>query len=117
MGRPSKRGELLDAGVAILHRRGYAASSVESITEAAGVPKGALFNHFGSKEGFTNEALRRYFEPWRETASLILDDSSLSAVGKLHAMISAVTGMILKVVLARRSTRRIGPIDKGKHTP
>lgn len=60
MGRPSRRGELLDIGVDVLHRRGYSAASVEAITELAGVPKGAFFNHFGSKEAFAVEALRRY---------------------------------------------------------
>jgi TetR/AcrR family transcriptional repressor of nem operon len=91
MGRPSKRGELLEAGVDVFHRYGYAAASVESITEAAGVPKGALFNHFGSKEAFAIEALRRYFERWRESIAPIVPDRRIDAGKKLRLLIAAMT--------------------------
>jgi TetR/AcrR family transcriptional regulator, transcriptional repressor for nem operon len=91
MGRPSKRGELLDAGVDVFHRRGYAAASVETITETAGVPKGALFNHFGSKEGFANEALRRYFERWRDGIGPIVANPKIDALKKLRLLVASMT--------------------------
>jgi TetR/AcrR family transcriptional repressor of nem operon len=58
--RPSTKAQILDAGVAELHARGYSASSVEDITRAAGVPKGSFYNHFSSKEELAVEAVRRY---------------------------------------------------------
>jgi TetR/AcrR family transcriptional repressor of nem operon len=91
MGRPSRRGELLDAGVDVLHRRGYAAASVESITETVDVPKGAFFNHFGSKETFASEALRRYFERWQQQIEPIVNDANIGAVEKLRVMTAAAT--------------------------
>ncbi len=54
--------QIIDAGLAELHSRGYAACSVEDITKAAGVPKGSFYNHFASKEQFAVEAVRRYFQ-------------------------------------------------------
>jgi TetR/AcrR family transcriptional regulator, transcriptional repressor for nem operon len=60
--RVSVREQIVIAGLAELHARGYSACSVEDITKAAGVPKGSFYNHFGSKEEFAAEAVRRYFE-------------------------------------------------------
>ena len=62
MARPSVKQQIVEAGLAELHARGYAACSVEDITKAAGVPKGSFYNHFASKEAFAVEAVRRYFQ-------------------------------------------------------
>jgi len=62
MARPSVKQQIVEAGLAELHARGYAACSVEGITKAAGVPKGSFYNHFASKEDFAVEAVRRYFD-------------------------------------------------------
>ena len=50
MPRPSLREQLLSAGVETLHQRGFNATSVQDITDAAGAPKGSFYNHFKSKE-------------------------------------------------------------------
>ena len=50
MPKPNVREEILTAGLATLHSRGFNATSVQDITEAAGVPKGSFYNHFASKE-------------------------------------------------------------------
>lgn len=50
---PSKspaRTKLLDAALAIIRQRGFAATSVDDLCKAAGVTKGAFFHHFESKE-------------------------------------------------------------------
>ncbi len=44
------RGAILAAARILFAARGYAASSIAEIVEAAGVTKGALFHHFASKE-------------------------------------------------------------------
>lgn len=45
------RDRLLDAAIARFSTRGYAATSIREIVEAAGVTKPALYYHFQSKEG------------------------------------------------------------------
>ncbi len=49
--RSSARERLLHAAIARFSTRGYAATSIREIVEAAGVTKPALYYHFESKEG------------------------------------------------------------------
>ena len=47
---PEVRKNLLAAGLDLVHARGFAASGVKDITDAAGVPKGSFYAYFPSKE-------------------------------------------------------------------
>ncbi len=49
---PSKdaRAKLLDAALAVIRAKGFAATSVDELCQTAGVTKGAFFHHFRSKE-------------------------------------------------------------------
>ncbi|MFJ4466840.1 TetR family transcriptional regulator C-terminal domain-containing protein [Streptomyces sp. NPDC089424] len=60
MPRASLRENLVAAAVQEFHARGYAATGVKDITDAAGAPKGSFYNHFDSKEALAVVALERY---------------------------------------------------------
>src|SRR5687767_11794185 len=45
-----RRRDLLDAGLAVFLERGVAASTLDHVTQRAGVAKGTFYLHFGSKE-------------------------------------------------------------------
>jgi TetR/AcrR family transcriptional repressor of nem operon len=62
MRKPNVREELLAAGLETLHNRGFNATSVQDITEAAGVPKGSFYNHFASKEELGSAVVAAYAE-------------------------------------------------------
>jgi AcrR family transcriptional regulator len=49
--RAETRRALLDAGAALFAERGIGGASVDAIARAAGRTSGALYDHFGSKEG------------------------------------------------------------------
>ncbi|MEU4667463.1 TetR family transcriptional regulator C-terminal domain-containing protein [Amycolatopsis sp. NPDC023774] len=68
MPRPSVREVIVDTAVTEFHRYGFAACSVDTITRAAGVPKGSFYNHFKSKEDLGAEVVARYAESsgWRD---------------------------------------------------
>ncbi len=52
------RDRLLRAAVALFSTRGYAATSIREVVEAAGVTKPALYYHFQSKEGIYRAILQ-----------------------------------------------------------
>lgn len=52
---------LLAAGLDLVHARGFAASGVKNITDAAGVPKGSFYAYFPSKEAFAAAILEHYW--------------------------------------------------------
>jgi TetR/AcrR family transcriptional regulator, transcriptional repressor for nem operon len=58
---PDVRRRLLAAGLELVHARGFTASGVKDITEAAGVPKGSFYAYFPSKEAFAAEILEHYW--------------------------------------------------------
>jgi TetR/AcrR family transcriptional repressor of nem operon len=58
---PEVRKRLLAAGLDLIHARGFAASGVKDITEAAGVPKGSFYAYFASKEAFASAILDAYW--------------------------------------------------------
>lgn len=58
---PEVRKRLLAAGLDLIHARGFAASGVKDITEAAGVPKGSFYAYFPSKEAFAATILEDYW--------------------------------------------------------
>lgn len=62
MSKPNVRNQIINASLATLHSKGFNATSVQDITEAAGVPKGSFYNHFVSKEVLGVEVVKLYSE-------------------------------------------------------
>lgn len=60
MARPNLKEKILDAALDRLTAKGYGATSVQDITDAASAPKGSFYNHFRSKEHLAAEALQLY---------------------------------------------------------
>jgi AcrR family transcriptional regulator len=78
---------LLEAAFAVFAARGYRATRLEEVAEAAGVTKGAIYHYFDSKE----ELLRRAFEHrhhvmFTEIASAIEGERSPASVKVRHVL-------------------------------
>lgn len=58
---------LLDAALLVMRAKGYTATTVDDLCEAAGVTKGAFFHHFKSKEDLAIAAARH----WSETTNTL----------------------------------------------
>ncbi len=56
------RQQILDAALKLFSHRGYGATSVRDIAEAAGVSKGNVYHHFPDKETIFRALLDRYFQ-------------------------------------------------------
>src|SRR5215471_2459061 len=57
---PETKRKLLDAGIASMRVRGFNATTVDDICEAAGVTKGGFFHYFKSKEDLAAAAVMRF---------------------------------------------------------
>lgn len=78
------RERLLAAALELFNTRGYAATTVREIVEAAGVTKPVLYYHFQNKEGIYLHLMQRGFEDFEETVRSSLARPG-SAVDRLRA--------------------------------
>jgi TetR/AcrR family transcriptional regulator, transcriptional repressor for nem operon len=61
--KSSAKDKILDAALAVIRTRGYAATTVDDLCATAGVTKGAFFHHFKSKDDLAVAAA----DHWSET--------------------------------------------------
>ena len=59
--RETSRSALIEQGTQLMLRSGYSSTGLIELLQAANVPKGSFYNHFGSKEEFAVEVVRRYY--------------------------------------------------------
>jgi TetR/AcrR family transcriptional regulator, transcriptional repressor for nem operon len=89
--KPSHRDALLDAGLRVMFRKGYAGSGVRDIVADAAVAQGSFTNHFRSKEAFAVEVLDRYFASVSDVVREALEDDSLSPRERLRRYLDLIT--------------------------
>ena len=96
------RERLLCAAVELFARKGYAATTVREITDAAGVTKPVLYYHFGSKEGvyvaLLGDALK--------TFEALLEEG-LAQAGTVRDRIVRVLGDALDLMVANLDIVRL----------
>jgi AcrR family transcriptional regulator len=66
--RTETRRRLLDAAASLIAQRGIAATSVDAIAEAAQRTSGAVYDHFGGKDGLLVALLDR----WKDAAGAVI---------------------------------------------
>jgi TetR/AcrR family transcriptional repressor of nem operon len=101
MPRESLKEPILAAALKVLHQRGFNATGVQDITDAAGVPKGSFYNHFESKEALGIEALDRYWEGALSSLKM-LEDEEVAPVVRLKDYFHRLN------LMARKSEYRPG---------
>lgn len=67
---------LLEAGRSVLRRRGFLAATVDEIAEEAGYTRGAVYKHFGGKEGLWQAVTEAHTEAHLQLLGTALDRAS-----------------------------------------
>lgn len=83
--RAETRGLLLDAASDLFAHKGFHATSAEAVAAAAGRTTGALYDHFGGKEGLLVALLERWVERRILDLTAIIEDVP-EIDGRLRAM-------------------------------
>ncbi len=78
----SAREAILASAIAEFSRKGLAGARMEAVARGAGVAKGLVFHHFGSKEGLWSAALERIYAQLRAGQ----DEADLIALGPVEGM-------------------------------
>lgn len=79
--KEEKRKELLKASGALVKDRGFAASGVDALTEAAGVTSGAFYSHFASKNDLLKALIENELQTSREMWAGNLHESAEDWIG------------------------------------
>ena len=80
---------IAQAAARLFAARGYDATSVREIVEAAGVTKPTLYYHFGSKEGLAQTLVTRPMERLCEALETLLEEDEDDAIGLLSGVLEA----------------------------
>jgi TetR/AcrR family transcriptional repressor of nem operon len=91
MARASLRDSILEAGLKVMVRKGYAGAGVRDIVAEAPAPQGSFTNHFRSKEEFAREVLDLYFARLKRLVAEALDDGGLSPRERLRRYLDIIT--------------------------
>jgi len=92
--KPSNRDRILQAGLRVMVRQGYAGAGVRDIVAAAPAPQGSFTNHFRSKEQFAREVLDLYFDRTKQAVAEALEDMSLKPRERLRRYLDIITGRL-----------------------
>jgi TetR/AcrR family transcriptional repressor of nem operon len=100
---PETKRKLVDAGVSLMRKQGYNATTVDDICSAAGVTKGGFFHYFKSKEDIAKAAVLRFREGKRQ-------DFDNASFRKLADPLDRVYG---RLDFAKESAGGAGRLTKG----
>jgi len=95
-GRPGEagasdvRGAILDVGEELFAIRGYAATSLRSIADAAGVTPAMIHYYFGNKESLLRAVLEKAVEPLASTIAAMQSAREVAP----EEIVSSLTGLV-----------------------
>ena len=98
----SVRGRLMLSAIGLFARKGYAATTVREIVEAAGVTKPVLYYHFGNKEGIFLVMMGEAFAEFEATAA-----SALAASGSARERILRFLDGMFELILRHLDVMRV----------
>lgn len=84
------RGKLIKAAREAFAAKGYADSSMDDLTAAAGLTRGALYHHFGGKQGLLQAVIEQIDCEMVERLSVIINEASSTWQGFIDESIAYI---------------------------
>jgi len=95
-GRPSRRAPIFAAALRLFRERGFHATSINDIGDAAGVAGTAIYSHFSTKQELLAEAIREGARRIRESVRGALADDTQPPSAALEALVRAYVRVVLE---------------------
>jgi TetR/AcrR family transcriptional regulator, transcriptional repressor for nem operon len=80
---------LLKVATELMIEKGFVATTVDDICEAAKVTKGAFFHYFGTKEDLAEEAIAHFSEKMRENFKACCPEDLKDPLDRIYATVDA----------------------------
>jgi TetR/AcrR family transcriptional repressor of nem operon len=84
MKRTHNKDEIIQAGLEIIHTRGFNGTGIEAILKQANVPKGSFYNFFSSKEEFGLAVIDLFLSEMAALRQPITEDVSLPPLMRIR---------------------------------
>jgi AcrR family transcriptional regulator len=81
-------GKILQAGLELFSRQGYAGTSIKDITDKVGLTKAAFYAHFGTKGELLHRLIDEYETEYIDELIRRVDEQPGNAIDKVHRAIS-----------------------------
>lgn len=78
-----RKREIIEKSIGVIFEKGYNGAGVKDLADAAGIPKGSIYNYFENKEDYLREALIYYYESGADKQFKILNDKNLEATQRI----------------------------------
>ena len=83
--REEKKLALLNVGCDVIYSKGYHATGIQDIVNAANIPKGSFYNYFDSKETFAVEAIEYVAEQIHAILKKALTNAEISPLARIFS--------------------------------
>jgi TetR/AcrR family transcriptional repressor of nem operon len=80
---PDVRRRLIESGLTLIGKQGFAGSGVAEITASAGVPKGSFYQYFESKQSYAIEILDYYWSAIEDKHTKVLLDDRYAPLDRI----------------------------------
>jgi len=80
---PEVRRRLIESGLILVGKQGFAGSGVADITASAGVPKGSFYQYFESKQSYAIELLDDYWSAIEAKHAPVLHDERYTPLDRI----------------------------------
>ena len=81
-----KADSIIEKGIMLFWSKGYNATSIKDIVDAAGIPKGSFYFYFDNKEDFAVKAVDSYFDKMMPPIFELLDNDDIPPKQKLLSL-------------------------------
>ena len=83
-----KKREIIEKSIGVIFEKGYNGAGVKDLADAAGIPKGSIYNYFENKQDYLETILIYYYEKSNEEQFKILEDKSLEPLNRIKEFFS-----------------------------